>query len=160
MKTIILLLLLLSMNQQINIVGKYKDHFGSQIVLNSDSTFHWSYLMDGVYFWAKGNWELNYDTLYLNPIPIYDTLRISGFKDTLVKAFNEIPRLRIEDYFDSLIWANDFLCPQQDVERKLYYKDNKLIKFDKEGNLITKKETHPLYRTKSLYDPWFEKVSK
>jgi hypothetical protein len=54
--------------------GKYHDFFGSELILNQDSTYYYTYHFDLSSSWSIGKWSANKDTIYLKNIPIYDNL--------------------------------------------------------------------------------------
>ena len=166
MKKILLLLSIISLVQcksQENIIGTYvQDLTGEQYVLHADSTFKYE-SSGGIVFWTSGKWELKHDTVYLNTIPVYDTLRIAGFKDKLIKSHTDtsakliIGTLHYIDTQEDEFYSNAF-ASQMIINSKLYYKDNKLYEFDENKNLITEKERY--WYNHKYYDPWFIKIEE
>ena len=81
---------------QDEIVGKYRDNFGSEFKFNSDLTYDYKSFSQGLGFWSKGKWEVKNDTIYFKAIPVYDTLRRPNGKDTLILSQTETPKLIID----------------------------------------------------------------
>ena len=71
---ILLMISTLALGQE-EIHGNYSNRFGEKIELKSDSTFVYTWRFDLASSWSKGNWSIENDTIYLDPIPIMDTLR-------------------------------------------------------------------------------------
>ena len=61
------------LNAQRNLIGSYRG-FPESLELMKDSSFHYVYAYDLIYSWSNGLWYVIGDTLFLNNIPIYDTL--------------------------------------------------------------------------------------
>jgi hypothetical protein len=81
MKFYLILFILLFINiEQKNIEGEYYNHFGSNLKINSDKTFLYTWSFDLASSWSKGKWEIKNDTIYFQIIPVYDTLRRPNLK--------------------------------------------------------------------------------
>lgn len=59
------------------ISGQYKGGFGGSILLRADSTFVYEWRFDMMYSWNRGIWKTVADTVWLNIIPVYDTLAVN-----------------------------------------------------------------------------------
>ena len=96
MKKIIQVLILFcffSVNAQDTIIGEYYNYFGSELKLNPDSTFNYTFRFDMCSSWTNGRYKVKKHTIYFEFIPVYDTLRFDWdggkFKsDTLVLSLN------------------------------------------------------------------------
>ena len=91
-KLISILLILCSLNTHgQNVSGTYKDTYGYQLELKSDSTYFSSIDIDVVFFWQTGVWQQKGDRIYLTPVTINDTvfcdykLEIILSKDTIAE---------------------------------------------------------------------------
>ena len=158
MKTtfIILFLITLSLNQKKDFFGEY-NMYGAKITLNKDYTFEYNSYFDTTSFWTKGNWKVKNDTIYLSPILIYDTIRISGKKDYLRLSCSKKSNVILAKSPEEIYWPE---CNGQQAEtiiKKVYYKKGKLFKIKPNGQLVTEKEKKILRRSDEYYNPWFTK---
>jgi hypothetical protein len=84
-----------SLTAQKNLTGRYRDYFGSQIILYPDSTFKYTWHFDMQASWTKGIWKLKSNTVYFTMVPVYDTItkRTSNgiTTDSLVLSLDETP---------------------------------------------------------------------
>jgi hypothetical protein len=156
--TTILLFLSLSLFAQKNNVGRYRDHFGSRIGLNADSTFKYSWRFDLSYSWTKGTWSLKDDTVYFRMIPTYDTINYKNndgtSADKLILSVDETPeRLTSEQYAGMGLSSGGQNI--QGYPDKLFYKKGRLYKVYK-GQLITKKQKG-FWGTNKKWNPWYFK---
>ncbi|MFC5271780.1 hypothetical protein [Adhaeribacter terreus] len=145
---------------QRNYTGKYNDHFGHELRLNSDSTFKHTTRIDLIYSWTSGIWEFNNDTIYLKPVFIYDTLTFVNKEkviiDSLVLSFDEKGEKINSDQYATLtreyggIKQNQFIIPE-----KVYYKEDRLYLIGKNGRLI-KKKSKP-FKTRNKHISWYIK---
>lgn len=147
---------------QDEIVGKYRDNFGSEFKFNSDLTYDYKSISLGLGFWSKGKWEVKNDTIYFKAIPVYDTLRRPNGKDTLILSQTETPKLIIDiDPINEEIIKSINLGLQDPFSGKLFFHNNKLYEIDKNGKLITEKKTRSFSRKNSeKFDPWYTKISE
>jgi len=157
MKLYLILFILLFFNiEQKNIEGEYYNHFGSNLKINSDKTFIYTWNFDLASSWSKGKWKIKNDTVYFQTIPIYDTLRRPNFKDSLVLSVNQKPEL-ITDY--SIIYIEALSSGGQNrqlMNSKLYFDGEKLIEIKENGKLNTKK-VKDFWQNKE-HPTWFIKV--
>lgn len=156
-KIIILFLLMIGCSVHKKIIGKYFDNFGSEYKINSNSTFEYHYGLDTFSAWSKGKWEFRNDTIYFTTIPIYDTLKIVGHNDSLLLSRTKTPKLIIASSLKEIIWPESYGEQSVFINRKLYYKDDKLFKIDSKGNLIIDKKQQPHTKSTEKFDPWFAK---
>lgn len=154
---IFLLTLSFSLFGQDKIVGRYRDHFGSRIQLNSDKTFKYTWNFDLSASWTKGTWTMEGDTLYLHMIPTYDTLQHTSSKgkssDTLIFSSDEIPeRITPEQNAATVLSSggqNRMAHPE-----KLVYRKGRLYKIINR-KLLTKKQKG--FWSGKKWDPWYFK---
>ncbi|TYB79234.1 hypothetical protein [Bizionia myxarmorum] len=143
--------------QKDDIVGKYRDNFGSEYIFNSDYTYEYNASFHFKGFWSKGKWRVKNDTIYYEAIPSYHTLRIAGKKDSLILSRNKTAQLISANSYEEVFWPRS--SGEQDVHKnKLFFKDGKLYKIKKNGKLITKKRTKSDRIDGEKFDPWFNKV--
>jgi hypothetical protein len=92
-----------------SICGKYGNPFGESLLLIENNRFEFDWRFDLSGSWSTGTWIFRNDTVYLNLISIFDTLKIyndegSLIKDTLVLSMDEIPStISIEEHIISQI---------------------------------------------------------
>jgi hypothetical protein len=143
--------------QSENFVGEYYNNFGQALKINQDSTFicKWNFHMSGS--WTKGKWKTNNDTVYFTITPIFDTLRFSGKKDTLILSINENPELITEKNASISQMLSTYTQNNREMDSKLFYKNGKLFSIDKNGKLITKKQK---FMSQKKHNPWFIKKEK
>lgn len=79
-----------------NLPGRYTGGFAGDIRLYSDSTFLYQWRFDLMYSWSRGTWTATKDTVWLNILPVYDTLTLNVHNGGPVK--------------DSLLLSNDTLA--------------------------------------------------
>ena len=145
-------------NKNANFIGKYRDYFGSEIIINRDSTFKYTWHFNLFSSWSNGKWTIKSDTIYLKTIPIYDTLTYTNSNgklvDSLVLSDDEHPK-RI---YPTIITNNGLLgggqnhrpCPE-----RLFYRDNKLYAFTDKGKLVRKKVRG--FWSRKKFDPMYHK---
>lgn len=153
---IIILILLFEIISQSEVVGKY-ERFGADITLNSDYTYEYNYYADTYSGWSKGNWKIKKDTIYLQPILIYDTLRIAGKKDSILLSSTKKPNLIVAADLDNILWPESSGDQTDNILKKLYRKDGKLFQVNKNGKLRVEKLRNWLSIKEEFYNPWFEK---
>ena len=155
---IILLLFIVTILTSISkdkVEGEYSDKFGNKLTLNADSTFIHKWHIDLSGGWSKGKWRLKNDTLYFTVIPIFDTLRISGKKDSLVLSQTQNPRvITFDTYFISLLASGG--QNKMKIDEKLYYKNDRLYRIDSKGKLELKKISGIMDANIKSHT-WFEK---
>jgi len=145
-------------------IGKYHNFFSSNLTLNSDSTYFYSYRFDLTSSWSIGKWTISNDTIYLKNIPIFDTVNYSdtignfkpSFGDSLILSMDEKPeRISSGGAIGSLISSggqNRTLNPV-----KLFYKNDKLYEVKQNGKLIKKKIYCPFRQKK--FKPFYIKTN-
>lgn len=155
--TTFLLTLSFNLHAQDKIVGRYRDNFGSRIVLNADSTFKYTW-RSGIYAsWTKGTWFLKHDTVYFHMIPTYDTISYKNndgtSADKLILSVNEInERLTPEQYAGMGLSSGG-----QNIQvypDKLFFKKGRLYEIHN-GRLVVKKQKG--FGTSKKWKPWFFK---
>jgi len=144
---------------QSRIVGMYENYFGSNLELNSDSTFKYARHSDMYGSWTNGVWELRNDTVHFKWIPVYDTISVTNpfgeYKDSLILSLNKTSE-RVQPPDPHVLYGggqNYYSYP-----RKLFYHRNKLYMLSKEGKLA-KKKIRGIWRKKK-FPPWYRKVEK
>jgi len=154
-----LILILFSTKQKNNPVGEYENYFGSEININKDSTYNYSWHFDLSYSWIDGKWEMHGDTILLNPILVYDTL---SFYDSLSSCTtdslflsrdrkpNRITMKKFESDKSLSACQNCFSSP-----RKLFLKDEKLYDIDNKGKIRKAKRKGIIGNKK--YQPYYFK---
>lgn len=155
--TIFLLTLSFSLFAQDKIVGYYRDYFGSQIQINADSTFKYTWHFDLSASWTKGTWSFKKDTLYFHMIPTYDTItdknKDGTSADKLILSVNDTSeRLSSKQLADMGLPSggqNFYPCPD-----KLFFKKGRLYGIQN-GRLVVKKQKG--FWTKKKWRPWFFK---
>lgn len=157
-------LILLAQNEK---SGSYKDHFGSELILNKDFSFDYKWHFDLVHSWTNGTWNIINDTIYLTAIPIFDTLR---YIDSANKILSDSLILSIDKKAESVLVPSNkkqkgipiamvaFTGGQNShpFPQKLFYERGRLFEINNEGKLITQKM--PAILTNNFFDPWYFKV--
>jgi hypothetical protein len=154
---IFLLSLSLSLTAQDRIIGRYRDYFGSRILLNSDNSFKYTWNFDMSASWTKGTWTLTGDTVYFHMVPTFDTLSQTNSNgipsDTLILSTDEIPERFTQTQFSAMLLSsggqNRMTYPD-----KLLFKKGRLYKIQN-GKLVVKKQKG--FWTGKKWDPWFFK---
>lgn len=143
MKFLIITLLLILNNALIaqnKIAWHYRDYFGSRLELNADNSFLYTWSFDLTVLWTKGRWELKDDTIYLHPIPVYDTVGIrpanGSISDTLVLSSNDIPERFTPTTFSTAPLSSGAQNIRNYPE-KLLLKKGRLYRI-KNGSIVTK----------------------
>ena len=77
---------------QSEVIGIYNNYSFSEIQLNTDNTFLFSWYHDLNGRWVKGKWAFKKDTVYFHKIPMYDTL------STINKNGNNVDTLLLAKY--------------------------------------------------------------
>lgn len=142
---------------QDNIVGRYRDYFGTRLYLNADSTFKYTWNFDGLSSWTKGTWTLRGHTVYFNMVPTYDTVGISKRSeptvDSLILSEDEVP----ERFTQLQLAALPFSVGGQNRQtypEKLVLKKGRLYKL-RNGKLVTKKQRG--LGSSEKWEPWYFK---
>ena len=147
-----LIMLRLPAIAQQGFAGHYQDHFGNEIKLNLDSSFHYLWSFDLVASWTNGTYMVSHDTVYLTIIPVYDTVQVSHgdqLVDSLVLSAEGRPKRT------SLSERTAFCCVSQNSRpspKVLYYRKSRLYEIDKQGKLIRKKRRA---WNKKKFVPWY-----
>lgn len=154
----LLLFLSLGLFAQKNIVGRYRDYFGSRIELNVDSTFKYSWHFDLSGSWTKGTWTFKNDTTYFHMIPTYDTISYKNndgtSTDKLILSVDETAeRMTPEQYAGMGLSSGG--QNWHSYPDKLFFKNGRLYKVYN-GRLITKKQKG-FWGTKKKWNPWYFK---
>ncbi len=152
-----LLNLSLGLFAQKNIVGRYRDYFGSRIELNVDSTFKYTWNFDMAASWTKGTWSFKNDTVYFHMIPTYDTVSYknnNGYSaDKLILSVDEIAERMTPEQYTGMGLSSGGQNIQPWPE-KLFFKKQKLFAI-KDGKLVKKKVRR--FWTKKKRRPWYFK---
>lgn len=150
----ILFLILINIQHE-SVDGKYYNHFGNKLEINSDKTFLYTWSFDLASSWSKGKWKMKNDTIYFEVIPVYDTLRRENLKDSLVLSIDQKPQL-ITDM--SIVYVQALSSGGQNRQKmssKLYFDGKKLIEIKKNGKLDYRK-LKAFWENKK-YNTWFVK---
>ncbi len=128
---------------QENHSGRYEGGFGGAILLRSDSTFLYEWRFDLMYSWNRGTWRSMNDTVWLDVVPVYDTLTLNTYgaaprdsfylsRDSIAERFNQPePNLGhtssqgTHPFPVDLIYENDHLypmTPNKTPDKKSTYK--------------------------------------
>lgn len=88
------------------LIGSYTGGFGDAIQLRSDSTFFYKWHFDLMYSWNRGTWKSNGDTIWLETVPVYDTLTLNRHsakqqRDSLILSHDTVPQ-RLNDVIINL----------------------------------------------------------
>jgi hypothetical protein len=142
---LIVLFLCVETYGQKNIVGNYYNFGGENLELNSDSTFkaiwHYGLLSE----WTKGIWSTKNDTIYLQSIPIYDTLERGNIKynpniDSIILSPDEkSEKITQKDFREYSHYT--YSQSKEKFPTKVFYKNGRFHPIDKNGNLIKKRIT-------------------
>ena len=153
---------------QDKILGRYRDYFGSRILLNADNTFKYTWNFDMSSSWTNGTWTVMNDTVFFHMVPIYDTVRQTNkygiVIDTLLLSFDELSERLTQTQVPGdvsvsngqIIYAPLSAGGQNKIDYpdKLVSKKGRLYRI-KNGKLIIKKQTG--FWTSKKQDPWFFK---
>ena len=160
MKILIVIFLLsisLGLFAQKNIVGRYRDYFGSRLQLNANNTFKYTWNFDMSASWTKGTWTFVGDTVYFHMVPTYDTLSHTNVNantsDTLILSTDERPERFTQTEFVATLLSGG-------GQNRMNYPDKLLFRKGRQyniqnGKLVTKKQKGFLANKK--WDPWFFK---
>jgi hypothetical protein len=156
--TITLLLTLpLGLFAQDKLVGRYRDYFGSRILLNSDCSFKYTWNFDMAASWTKGTWKLEGDTVFFNMVPTYDTLSYINSNnmtvDSLILSTDETPERFTNEQFAAMLLSSGGQN-RMNYPDKLLFKKGRLYKIQ-DGKLVAKKQKG--FWTNKKWDPWFFK---
>ena len=152
--TSIVLLFLITIQHK-NVEGEYYNHFGSKLKINRDSTFLYNWNFDLASSWSKGKWRMKNDTIIFEVIPVFDTIRKSNVKDTLILSLDEKPELITEKNISITHFLSSGGQNTQNMSSKLYFDGKKLIEIKKNGKLDNKK-MKGFWQNKK-YNTWFIK---
>ena len=126
-------------HKESKIIGTYNDYFGDRIELNADSTFKFNYAFDLISSWSIGKWNVKSDTIYFETNLVMDTLTIRDLnnkiiRDSLVLSDDtKIDRIELIDNISSILSSGG--QNRKKVPEKLFWKNNKLYRFDSIGRL-------------------------
>jgi len=149
---------LLSNTVEEKITGKYNNILGNSLILNPDSTFVYKSGVHSLVFWAKGKWTNRKNIIYLNPIAIYDTLRISGKEDVLELSNSERSNLIKGTLSEGFFYPKGYAGRQIITQLKYFYIQGKIIEINQDGKLETEMEGRSWSRSKRKYNPWMIKI--
>ena len=153
----ILLSISLSLFAQKNLVGHYRDYFGSSIQLNLDNTFKYTWNFDLSASWTKGTWTLVGDMVYFKMVPTHDTLSQTNANgstyDTLILSVDETPERFTQTQFISTLLSSGGQN-RMNYPDKLLFRKGRLYNIQN-GKLVKKKQRS--YWTNKKWDLWFFK---
>lgn len=153
-----ILFLATSVSSLAQVTGSYFNSFGSRITLNADSTFKYKWNIDLASSWNTGKWQIMNDTIYFNPVIVYDTLKIKDEKnflrDSLVLSLDEESESITKNEYVSYLLVSGGQSRHR-VPEKLIYHQNKLFDFTKESKLLKKKVRG--FMTSKKVVPWYRK---
>lgn len=147
---ILFALIILSCVSCKTITGKYYDQYGGILDMKPDFTFVYQRhhnppitMFSGIsvhLIWVQGKFNLKKDTVYFTPLPVYDTVQSSHFKEHLVLSSTMQPELFTDGKFTLLNdLANQFPSQHlnflQHSKNKLIFKRNKLYELDSIGKI-------------------------
>jgi len=148
---------------QDNVTGEYYDSFGCKLILNSDSTFEFTWHFDLAGSWSKGKWLIDKDTIILENIAVYDTVI---YTDTI--SVNKIEKreelvLSADDSSEMISVTEAVLSSisgggqnRKAPPDKLIYRRNRLYLLDKNGKIDNKK--HPTLLTGKKYKSYYREI--
>ena len=162
MKHAILIFLLFSslgVSAQSGLYGRYLDELGSELTLNPDSTFAYTYHFDMIGSWTIGTYRVVNDTIFFEEVPVFDTLQIKNSadqKDSLVLSDDREPKRITMDHFINrpLLSGAQGRFPHPNL---LIWRKNKLYTVDQKGKIKTRKTRYPAKGKK--YKSWYVKSS-
>ena len=144
---------------QESVVGEYYNYFGSNLKINADSTFKYTWRFDLASSWTKGKWKVKNDTIFLEVIPVYDTLKYySGggkvLRDSLLLSLDEKSESITSEQFAmySLTGGGQ---DKESIPKKLYYRNGRLFGIKENGDLRRKRVKG--FMTNRKYVPWYIK---
>ena len=142
LKYLILFICSICYSQNKNL-GTYKDVFGNKIELLENNKFRHTGHFDLAASWTVGTWIVNKDTLKLQIIKVYDTLKVFNknqnvYKDSLVLAEDEIPKrvTEVENAIKTLSSGGQNKISPNTI---FFIRKKKLIIVNQIGKLQTKK---------------------
>ena len=168
MKKLIIILLVLAIPEtllrgQNNVSGAYRNYFGSKLILNSDSTYKYTYAFDLFSSWSTGKWILTKDTILLTNIVVFDTItthcvyengekKFYDKKPELIISLDEKPEAisDLDARLSTICGGAQNKYPQP---MKLFYENNKLYEIRTNGKLKRKKMKGFMSREK--FDPYY-----
>lgn len=154
MKKLIIIILVLAIQEtylhgQNNVFGNYRNFFGSKLILNSDSTYKYTYAFDLFSSWSIGKWTLRKDTILLTNVIVYDTITTHCvFENGVKKFYKTKPELIISldekpeatnDLDANLGYISGGGQNRYSEPMKLFYKNEKLYEIKADGKLKRKK---------------------
>ncbi|RPJ74595.1 MAG: hypothetical protein EHM20_10355 [Alphaproteobacteria bacterium] len=148
-----------------NIFGNYRDFFGSELEIYSDSTFRYRQHFDLIQSWSIGRWKTINDTIYFRMIPVFDTIQYWDDKtnlrmDSLFLSIDEKSNRGFDSFFTYTDGKKEYYSGQNlhtqniyEVPTKLYYRKNKLFAIDAGGKIVRKKMRG--FWTSKKYPSWY-----
>ncbi len=138
--------------------GKYSNHFGEKIELKSDSTFIYNWNLDLASSWSNGKWKVENNTIFLNVIPIMDTLKIvndNRYSDSLILSSDQKANLikKEETFINALAGGGQ---NRQKPPKKLYIRNGKLFRLTDKNEIDNKK--HKQLSTDKKFKTFFYKT--
>lgn len=123
------------------IIGNYSSRFGEKIELKSDSTFIYNWRFDLASSWSKGKWSIDNDTIYLDVIPVMDTLKI------VKKNIQSDSLVFSSDQKENRITAGEALANalsgggqnRNEPPQKIFFKNGKLYRITDNNEIDDKK---------------------
>lgn len=155
-----ILLFISSLTSLAQVTGNYYNLFGSRITLNTDSTFNYQWNFDLVSSWNTGKWQSKNDTIYLEQVIVYDTLKIKDkneiLRDSLVLSL---------DQRGEAITPTDYVAyklvsggqGKHGMPTKLFYRKDKLFELTNESKPLKKKVKG--FMTSKKVIPWYRRVN-
>ncbi len=131
----------LILEAQSKFIGHFKNSFGDDLYIRSDSFFDYERRYDMYLSWTFGEWKVRNDTIYLYMIPLFDTLNVINedglIKDTLLLSVNKIRERVSKAEITYSGGQNKEPCPE-----KLLYRRDKLFLIESNGKINKKKFKH------------------
>lgn len=146
---------------QTNVSGNYHNYFGRKLILNSDSTYNYSYHFDLGSSWSYGKWIIKNDTVYLSNIVVYDTTsyqdtlkdgNIAQKTEVLLSSDDKPDSISQGETFINLIYGGQNRLPYPE---KLFFKRNRIYDFKINGRLNHKRIQG--FMTSKKYAPYYVK---
>ncbi len=142
---IFFLFILFSSDSEDKFTGEYKNYFGSKIIINSDSSYNYTWRFGLTYSWINGKWTKIGDTILLAPVLIYDslsyydTLRNENIDTLVLSRDKHSTSISIEKHNGDFAISDCQNC--YGSPRRLLYRNNRLYDINRDGSISDKEKT-------------------
>jgi hypothetical protein len=142
---------------QNKLAGSYRNPFGSNIQINPNNTFYYTWNFDMQGSWTRGTWTSVNDTVFFKMIPIYDTLQKTNNNssfDSLILSVDSVPERLIPGPASAVHYLSSGGQSIHPYPEKLFFKKERL--YEVKGGKLQRKKLKAFWINKK-YNPWYFK---